>query len=234
MSRWVDYWNADTPIYVGDRHRLLHYRLIAKDIVALMGALAITPDAVVLDYGCGEALSADLVARRCARLTLCDGAPLVRDRLKERFADNTKIAVLAPDEVEALPDRMFDLIVASSLVQYLTREEFAALLGRWRAKLSPGGYLVIADVIPRGVGAATDALALLSFAARGGFLSAALVGLARTFFSDYRKLRGELGLSQYDEAEMLGLVGAAGLSVTRRRPNIGHNDARMTFVAKAA
>ena len=58
---WRDFWNGDTPIYVSDRHKALHYRQIAKDIVSHIPA----SDAVVLDHGCGEALSADRVAAAC-------------------------------------------------------------------------------------------------------------------------------------------------------------------------
>jgi SAM-dependent methyltransferase len=234
MTRWADFWNADNPIYVSERHKLLHYRLVARDIVALMDALALGKDAVVLDYGCGEALSADLVAHRSSCLTLCDAAPTIRERLTERFAGNPKIDVMAPEEVDALPDGAFDLIVVNSLVQYLSRSEFAEQLAVWREKLKSGGHLVLADIIPPQVSPLADARALLSFAAKGGFLGAALVGLARTFFSDYRRLRGELGLAQYDEAEMMGLMAAAGLSAARRPRNLGHNQARMTFVARAS
>ena len=60
---WRDYWNQDTPIYVSDRHKVLHYWLIANDIASLIPS----PDAVVLDHGCGEALSANRVAARCAQ-----------------------------------------------------------------------------------------------------------------------------------------------------------------------
>lgn len=234
MTRWADYWNTDNPIYVSERHKLLHYRFIARDIVALMDELALGKDAAVLDYGCGEAMSADFVAHRCSRLTLCDAAPTVRERLMEHFGANPKIAVLAPEEVEALPESEFDLIVVNSLIQYLSRSEFAERLVVWRAKLKTGGHLVLADIIPPHVSPLADAGALLGFATKGGFLGAALVGLVRTFFSDYRRLRGELGLAQYDEPEMIGLLAAAGLSATRRPRNLGHNQARMTFVAKAS
>ncbi len=32
---WRDFWNADTPIYVNERHKALHYGLVARDIVGL-------------------------------------------------------------------------------------------------------------------------------------------------------------------------------------------------------
>jgi len=80
----------------------------------------------------------------------------------------------------------------------------------------------------------TDARALLSFAWQGGFLKSALIGLVRTALSDYRKIREELGLSRYSEAEMIEILREAGFAAERRRQNMGHNQARMTFVARSA
>src|SRR5919107_6143418 len=97
---WRDYWNQDTPIYTGERHKLLHYRLVANDIIGLIPSR----DEAVLDFGCGEALFADAVAAKCARLFLSDAASLVRDRLQERFGHDPRIAVLAPDDVRNLDD----------------------------------------------------------------------------------------------------------------------------------
>jgi SAM-dependent methyltransferase len=227
---WREYWNRDTPIYVSDRHKVLHYWLIANDIAAMIPS----PDAAVLDHGCGEALSANRVAARCAHLYLCDAAPLVRERLEQRFKNELRISVIAPEEVEGLARQSLDLIVVNSLVQYLSLDEFRHLLGTWRAKLKPDGRLVLADVIPPDISPVTDARALLSFAWQGGFVVHAALGLARTIFSDYRKVRGELGLAQYEEAEMIELLSDMGFSAERRKLNMGHNQARMTFVARPA
>jgi SAM-dependent methyltransferase len=227
---WRDYWNSDTPIYVNERHKALHYRLVANDIAALIER----PGAVVLDHGCGEALSAQRVAAKCERLYLCDGAPLVRQRLEARFGADPRIAVLAPEEVDALADGSLDLVVVNSLLQYLSLDDLRRLLRLWRAKLKPDGRLVLADVIPHDVSPLADAKALLSFAASGGFLKAALVGLVRTALSDYRKVRDELGFAQYDEPEMLEILAEAGFVAQRRARNLGHNQARMTFVATPA
>ena len=225
---WRDYWNQDTPIYTGERHKLLHYRLVANDIIGLIPS----GDGVVLDYGCGEALFADRVAAKCARLYLSDAAPLVRDRLNERFGGNKRISVLSPDDVSNLDDASLDLIVVNSLLQYLSLDELRALLKLSHMKLKGSGRLVLADVIPPDVSPVTDARALLSFAWRGGFLRSALLGLARTAFSEYRKIREEIGLSQYSEQEMIEILDEAGFSAGRAPRNLGHNPARMTFVAR--
>jgi SAM-dependent methyltransferase len=225
---WKTFWDRPNAIYVNDRHREAHYDGIARDLLALVPA----PDAVVLDHGSGEALFADRVARACGRLHLLDAAPSVRARLGERFAADPNIAILAPEDLTALPDRSLDLVVANSLLQYLTADELDACLSVWRAKLRPSGRLVLADVIPPDVSAVTDALALLRFAHREGFLREAVVGLARTAVSPYRKLRRQLGLSTYAEGAMLDRLRGAGFQAFRAERNLGHNPARMTFVAK--
>ena len=88
--------------------------------------------------------------------------------------------MLAPDEVERLADASIDLVVANSLVQYIAPAELDRLLAIWRRLLAPGGVLIVADVIPPGVGVLTDAVALLRYAAKNGFLLAAVVGIGRT------------------------------------------------------
>jgi len=230
MMNWRDYWNQDTPIYSGERHKLLHYKLVAGDIIGHIPSR----HAIVLDYGCGEALFADQVAAKCAKLYLSDAAPLVRERLQAKFGTNERIAVLAPDQVGRIADASLDLIVVNSLLQYLSLDELRGLLKLWRAKLKSGGKLVIADVIPPDVSPLMDARALLSFAWHGGFLRSALVGLVRTAFSEYRKIREEIGLSQYAEDEVIDILQDAGFTPERAPRNFGHNQARMTFIGRVA
>jgi SAM-dependent methyltransferase len=230
MRDWISFWDSDHPIYVNARHFDVHYREIAEDIIKLIPSA----DAKLLDHGCGEALHADLVAAQCGGLFLCEAAPTVRARVAERFRGNEKIRVLAAEDVERLPDACLDLVVANSLSQYLKRDQLAALLQTWKRILKPRGSLVIADVIGPEQSAAADALSLLRFAARNGFLIAAFLGLLRTVFSDYRKLRAQLGLTTYSESEMLALLRAAGFNAMRMERNFGHNQSRMAFLAEKA
>lgn len=225
---WRDFWNGEHAIYVSPRHKMLHYRQVAADLIRQIPS----PAAIVLDHGCGEALSADRVAASCSRLYLCEAAPNVREKLGASFGHIPGVAVVSPEEVAALSDATLDLVVANSLIQYLTRSELEQLLLLWRGKLKPGGRLVIADVIPPDVSPLTDASQLLAFAWRGGFLGAALAGLVRTAFSDYRKLRAEYGLSTYQEAAIVALIREAGFDAIERQPNFGHNPHRMTFRAR--
>ena len=227
LQDWADYWNGRTTVYANDRHKGVHYEGIARDIIALLPG----PSARVLDYGCGEALSADRVAEACRRLYLCDAARTVRERLAERYASNPNIEVIAVSQFEAMPAGTADLIVANSVIQYLSQAQLEHFLRIAHRKLSPSGRLVIADVIPKGIGPLQDATELLKFAARNGFLLPAAVGLGRSFFSSYRRVRQQLGLLQFDEPEMLELLTRFGFDARRHYPNMGHNSRRMTFMA---
>lgn len=228
MRSWVDFWNAEHSIYVNERHKQLHAANIEADFRRHVPG----PRAVVLDHGCGEALYAEQLAGSCGQLILCEAAPRVCEQLARRLSGIGNVRVVEPIGVEQLPDGMLDLIVANSLLQYLRTPELEALLDLWSAKLAPTGKLVLADVIPPNVSPLRDASALLAFAARGGFVLPALGGLVKTAFSDYGRIRKQLGFATYREADIIALAARHGLSAERVHPNFGHNQARMTFVAR--
>ena len=228
-SGWLKFWDSSHSIYVNARHRDVHYSLIAQQIAALVPS----PQARVLDYGCGEALHADRVAAAAGELLLCEGAPRVRAGIAARFAGNAKIRAVAPEEIERVADHSLDLIVLHSVAQYLTPEELAKLLALFHRLLKADGILVLSDIIPPDVAASTDALALLRFGAKNGFFIAAVTGLVRTVLSDYWRLRTRYGLTRYGEAAMTEKLAAAGFAAQRAEQNIGHNQARMAFMARS-
>jgi SAM-dependent methyltransferase len=224
---WLSFWDQPHSIYVNPRHLDAHYRDIATGIVALLP----DPSVRVLDYGCGEALHADLVAVAAAELVLCDGAPNVQAHLVQRFAGHPRIKVLSPAEVDQRQAQSIDVVVANSLVQYITLAELDALLVAWRRLLAPGGIIVLADVIPRGTGAMSDIVALLLYAQKRGFFFAAIFGLLKIAVSPYRKVRQQIGVTQYSEPEFLQKLAANGFAAERLHFNLEHNPARMTFRA---
>jgi SAM-dependent methyltransferase len=228
MADWISFWDTPHSIYVNARHRDVHYRTIAEDISRYVPS----PDAVVMDYGCGEALHADIVAAVARHLILVEAPPGVVAGLRAHFAENPKIEVWTADELAQCPAASLDLVVLHSVAQYLTPGALDTLLVQFRRLLRPNGHLVVGDVIPPHLSAVADALALLRFAAAHKFLGAAVLGLMRTLLSDYTRLRKTLGLSHYDEATMLRKLQAAGFAGKRMPTNIGHSQARMTFLAR--
>jgi len=230
MDDWIDYYDSTHTIYASRLHRDLHFQLIAKDIIDYITS----PDAVVLDYACGEALSAARVAEACGQLILAEPAPGVRGRLIARFAPNTKIRVRSLEDVRKMAEKSIDLVVMNSVAQYMTAAELDAAFAVVKRLLKPGGRLVVGDILRPEVGMPRDVIALLRFAARHGFLKDALIGLVATALSDYRQLRAKVGLQRYSEAEMTAKLAAAGFTASRAHANIGHNPWRMTFVARHA
>jgi ubiquinone/menaquinone biosynthesis C-methylase UbiE len=230
MDDWIDYYDSTHTIYASRLHRDLHFQLIAEDIVGYISS----PDAVVLDYACGEALSAAKVAEACGQLILAEPAPGVRGRLIARFAPNTGIRVRSLDDLRKMAESSVDLAVMNSVAQYMTPAELDTAFAVIRRLLKPGGRLVLGDILRPEVGMPRDVLALLRFAATHGFLRDALLGLLSTALSDYRQLRSRIGLQRYGEAEMVAKLAAAGFTASRAPRNIGHNPWRMTFVARHA
>jgi len=228
MDEWIDYYDSTHTIYASKLHRDLHFQIIARDIIGYISS----PDAVVLDYACGEALSAAKVADACAKLYLAEPAPGVRGRLIARFAPNTKIRVRSLDELRNMEAQSIDLVVMNSVAQYMTQDELDSAFTIVRRLLKPSGRLVVGDILRPEVGMARDVLALLKFAGSHGFLTDAMYGLASTALSDYRQLRTRVGLQRYSESEMIAKLGRAGLTASRAPNNIGHNPWRMTFVAR--
>src|SRR5947209_12532595 len=199
MDEWIDYYDSTHTIYASKLHRDLHFRLIAKDIIGYISS----PDAVVLDYACGEALSAAKVADACGMLILAEPAPGVRGRLIARFAPNTKIRVRSLDDLRNMTEKSVDLVVMNSVAQYMSPDELDFAFAVIKRLLRAGGRLVLGDVLRPEVGMARDVLALLRFSRTHGFLRDALIGLVSTALSDYRQLRARVGLQRYSEKAMI-------------------------------
>ena len=98
MGDWIAFWNSKHAIYVNARHRDVHYRRVAQDILVHVGA-----GARILDCGCGEALHADLIAAPAAQLTLCETASSLRAELSRSFSSNPRILVRSTEDVAKLP-----------------------------------------------------------------------------------------------------------------------------------
>ena len=230
MDDWIDYYDSTHTIYASRLHRDVHFEDIARHIIGYIAA----PDAVVLDYACGEALSAAKVAAACGRLVLAEPAPGVRARLTARFAGIGNIAVRSLDDLQDMDAQSLDLAVMNSVAQYMTEAELDGAFALIKRLLKPGGRLVVGDILQPDAGMGRDIAALLQLAWKHGFLKDAVWGLVRTALSDYRQLRTRIGLKTYSEAAMLAKLAAAGLTAARAPVNIGHNRWRMTFVAQRA
>ncbi|MFN0042176.1 MAG: class I SAM-dependent methyltransferase [Alphaproteobacteria bacterium] len=231
MANWANFWDRPNSIYVNDAHSRAHYQRLSDDLLAL---LAHRPGERLLDYGCGEALAAERFHAAGWHVLLYDASHEKQRRLGERLRGKPGIEVLDDGALAGLAPGSIDAIVVSSVVQYIAPAALVGMLRRWRELLRDGGYLIVADIIAPDNSTLADAWTLLGFARSRGFFLGALRGLVRTFFSDYRRLRRELGLSTYDAETFHALMSAAGFKAERLARNPGPNAHRLGFRGRAA
>ena len=229
VSLWIDFWDRPNAIYAGRRNLEAHFDCIMRDL-----APHLPEGGTVLDFGCGEALGADRMAQTCGCVLLFDGAPSVRQKLAERLAAQPRVRVLDEAALAAQPPGSVDLVVVVSVLQYIARADLPGLLARWRELLAPGGRLLIADVVVTGTPMLQDVRSQLGFAARHGFLLAALAGIVRMALSDYRQIRQQVGFSTYAPDELRAVLERAGFMVERLARNIGPTPHRFTLVGRPA
>lgn len=228
VASWLDFWDAEHSIYVNRRHIEAHYRQLLADIAPLLPPAPFT----LLDYGCGDALMAPALVERGGRVLLFEQAPARRAGLARRFAGAESIAVIDEAGWRGLPAGSCDIVLLISVIQYLERAQLAELLAVLKPLLSPGGRLVIGDIVGPEAGMIKDVAALLTFAAHNGFLLAAAAGLARTWLSDYRKIRERLGFTTYTPDALSALLAEGGWQGENLAWNIGHAGHRRSMVAR--
>src|SRR3546814_15659511 len=135
MTGWRSLWNRLNRIYVNERHLRVHYRRVADDLIGLAPGAG----AVVLDYGCGEALEADRVAATVSRLLLYDAADATRERLLVRHGANARVSVLDDAAFAASAPGSVGLLVVNPVGQALSRADVPGLLGDAPAVVAAGG-----------------------------------------------------------------------------------------------
>jgi ubiquinone/menaquinone biosynthesis C-methylase UbiE len=221
---WRNFFIADRASRASDRYPAIYYEDIAKAIAAQIPA----PGAVVLDYACGAAPAASLIAEHCSTVYLYDPTPKMQTILRQRYAANPKVKILNEAQVRALPDGALDMVLFNGLFQYLTLAQCTDAVDFAAAKLRLGGRLVVADVIPPHADPLSDSWALVEYAYRGGFLLAALRGA----LSRSRPLRRRIALTTFTIPDMQRLLATHGFETRRADRNIGHNQMHMTFLAK--
>ncbi len=226
-SAWLQFWNQEQSVYVSQRHIVSNYRAIADDFLAL------EPEGVgktLLDYGCGEALATGRFVTAGYHVALYDPSALMQEKAR-RFARGETTLYRTAAEI---PRQSADVILIVSVLQYLSKDETSDMLRSVHEYLRPVGKLYIADVVPPDVSMLRDVYSLLRAGLRDGFFFAALIGLGKTFFSEYRSLRKTAGFTTWSEGEFLALLAARGFQGVRMPHNIGHNQGRMTFCATIA
>jgi SAM-dependent methyltransferase len=133
-------WTGKSSEYVHPKHLL-------ADTEAQYWYLAhVSPDDVVLDVGCGNAMHTLKVARRCRRVTGIDrSVESLAVGSRRAAADGAaNVQLVCGDVEEALPFRSgrFDVVFCSDLLEHVIKRD--QVLGEIRRVLRPDGRLLLA------------------------------------------------------------------------------------------
>lgn len=110
--------------------------------VAALAGCGPGPFVSALELGGSIGVFTELLARRCERLTRIDVAATAAAMAGRRLAEFPGVDVVRGSIPDAIPEREYDLIVASEILHHLLPADFERTLAVIRARLLPGGRLV--------------------------------------------------------------------------------------------
>jgi 2-polyprenyl-3-methyl-5-hydroxy-6-metoxy-1,4-benzoquinol methylase len=222
---WVNFFSGSHSLYVNEQHFRAHHEMVSQGIIANLP----TEKGVVIDYGCGDTINAECVAAHCHTLILVEVSDNLRQRLIERYGNHPVIKIMSPDECWALNPQSVDVVIIHSVLQYLRWEETGQLIGQLRSLIKPQGSILLGDIIPPDRTIVQDIASLLTFAWSKRFFIASLYGLVTTFFSKYRSLRKQYGLTRYSAGDIHQMARKNGLFTRALKRNIGHDQTRNIY-----
>lgn len=117
---------------------------------ATLAACGDGPFADALELGSSIGVFSALLAPRCERLTTIDAAPTAVAAARRRLSGVPHVRVTLGAIPDAIPDRAFDLVVASEIFYYLNASELAATLARLESCMARGARLVAVHWRPAG------------------------------------------------------------------------------------
>jgi cyclopropane fatty-acyl-phospholipid synthase-like methyltransferase len=125
-----DPWNFETSEYEREKY------------ARTLAALGRRRFRRALEAGASIGVFTSMLAERCDELLAVDVSEKAVAEARERLKDLGNVRVERLTLPEQMPDGPFDLIVASEVLYYFTREEMLATLGRFEEELAPGGVIL--------------------------------------------------------------------------------------------
>jgi trans-aconitate methyltransferase len=124
---------------------------------ATLAACGSGPFASALELGGSIGVFSALLAPRCIELVTVDGAPTAVAAARRRLEPFPNVKAVLGRIPEAVPEQPFDLVVASEILYYLSREQLAGTLAVLRRQMVPGAALVAVHWRPAGLERPLDA-----------------------------------------------------------------------------
>jgi 2-polyprenyl-3-methyl-5-hydroxy-6-metoxy-1,4-benzoquinol methylase len=223
---WHAFWE-EAP----EKQRIV--RAEAADYVSRMSRFITLHDQLrVMDFGCGTGYVAEALAQRVLQMAVWDASQAVRARTARRLAGHANITFLDLTSDSGIrASGCFDLILSHSVVQYMTREEFFRWLRTWTSMLSPGGVVLLSDVISESRNPARELLDLAVFAARHRVLLAGLMDEASSLLR-YARTSTDSPLLTLGTRELTEFASREGLRLEVLPKNLGHKTGRLAIAIR--
>jgi ubiquinone/menaquinone biosynthesis C-methylase UbiE len=150
LMRWLE----STPERYDAGMRVVTLGRISRLHDAIAEAAAPAPGREILEIGCGTGAVSERLAAGGASVTAFDQNPAMleqaRARLQSTRQPEIRFIERTASEIDTLPERAFDAVVASLCLSEMGASERAFVLREAAARLRPGGVLAVADeVVPR-------------------------------------------------------------------------------------
>jgi hypothetical protein len=109
---------------------------------ATLRACGAGPFASALELAGSIGVFSEMLAPRCRRVATVDVAPTAVQAARARLATTPQVEVILGAIPDAVPDRSYDLVVASEILYYLCNEALAGTLARLELRMLPAARLV--------------------------------------------------------------------------------------------
>jgi SAM-dependent methyltransferase len=205
-SAWDAYWTV-----LPCRHTLFsnEARYYVEQLAAVV---TLSRDLHVLDFGCGSALAATMLAAHVGTVAVWDRSAAMRRLARSHLRGVANAAVIDLMREDVRAAGRYDLILINSVLQYMPPAQLAAWLPHWRAWLTPSGRVVVSDIVPdagRRGERLREALDVLMFHARRGALRRAACERLSDVARYWRAARSA-PLTRFDRDTLCEAVVAAG------------------------
>ncbi len=218
---WSAFWEETADLHI--------HRVEAGDYVErLRREVSWRATDRVFDFGCGFGHVVALLAAEVDSVGYWDGSEQMRVATAARTAASGSRAVPV-DLSGPVPDAAFDLLLANSVVQYMSADELADWLPRWRSMLAPGGRIVLSDLPVPGASDVGELVGMLRFAASRGFLVRA-VRDAASEARRYSSSRSRTTLRRWTPEEVVRLAAGHRLAARVLPANLTHRAGRFTVL----
>jgi protein-L-isoaspartate O-methyltransferase len=134
----ADPWGYTTREYERDKY------------VATLEACGPGPFSAALELGGSIGVFSALLAPRCRHLDTIDGASTAVRDARRRLADQPQVNVILGQIPDAIPDRTYDLVVASEILYYLPPDRLDATLAALASHTRTGTRVVAVHWRPEG------------------------------------------------------------------------------------